>query len=141
MRGKPHADPARAQGFSLIEVLVVVGVVALLATLAYPAYQDQVMKARRSTAKSALADAGSRQEQFFLNNKTYTTTVGAGGLNLATTTDGGFYTLSVDAATGACPIDRCWRMRAAPEPAQADDRCGTLTISSDGARTPAECWP
>lgn len=141
MGGTRHRGGARTRGFSLIEVMIITAVVALLATLAYPAYQDQVMKARRSTAKATLTDAGSRQEQFFLNNKTYTETVGAGGLNLATTTDGGFYTLSVDAETAACPIDRCWRMRATPEPAQADDRCGELTVSSEGTRTPTECWP
>ncbi len=141
MRRVRHRSGGYTHGFSLIEVLIIAAVVALLATLAYPAYQDQIMKARRSTAKAALADAGSRQEQFFLNNKSYTTTVGPTGLNLATTTDGGFYELSVDDPTAACPLDRCWRMRAEPQSAQADDRCGELAISSDGIRTPTECWP
>lgn len=141
MRRGRHWSGGHTQGFSLIEVMITVGVVALLATLAYPAYQDQIMKARRSTAKAALEDARSRQEQYFLNNKTYTETVGAGGLSLSTTTDGGFYTISVDAETAACPIDRCYRVRAVPEPSQADDRCGTLRVTSEGVRTPAECWP
>lgn len=134
-----RACGARTRGFSLIEVLVIAAIVAILATIAYPAYQDQMMKTRRSTAKAALSDAASRQEQYFLNNKTYADSLAE--LSVSTTTDGGFYTLDITAPDAACPIDRCYRMSAAPEPAQSEDSCGTLAITSDGVRTPDECWP
>jgi type IV pilus assembly protein PilE len=141
MRGTRKTIWQRAHGFSLIEVLVVVSVIALLATIAYPAYQDQIRKTHRSQAKAALADAVARQEQFFLNNKTYTQNLDASGLHIASTTEGGFYVIQVAAPTGACPIDRCYQIEAQPQASQTADVCGTLTVTSQGTRTPAGCWP
>ena len=91
---------------------------------------------------AALTDAASRQEQFFLNNKSYTTSLGTDGLNMAATVDGGYYTLRVvpPPVGGACPISRCWVMEAAPQGNQTEDTCGILSYSSEGERTPAGCW-
>jgi len=67
-------QPRGAQGFTLLELMVVVVVVGILAAIAYPSYQEQIRKSRRSDAKNALADLASRQQQYFADNKTYANT-------------------------------------------------------------------
>lgn len=135
-----------AQGITLIELMVVVAIVAILAVIAYPAYRDHVLKTRRSEAKAALTDAASREEQFYLDNKTYTQTIGTAGLNMASSTQNGSYVISVDAPTTSCPITGCYALRATPQGPQTDDtRCGTLTLDSGGQRSatgtaPTTCW-
>lgn len=123
-------------GFTLIELMIVVAIVALLAAIGYPAYTDQVRKARRADAQAELNDAASREEQFFLDNKTYTTSFGNTGLNISTTTEGGYYTLSATMAGGG------YVLTATPQGAQASDPCGALTLNSSGVRGAAksDCW-
>ena len=128
------------KGFSLLELMIVVVVAGIIAAIAVPSYQEQSRRSRRSAATAALFDATSRQEQFFLDNKTYTTTIVAGGLNMNAITEGGSYGLSVDPPTGACPVDRCYRVRATPLGAQTADSCGPLTIDSERVKSPNNCW-
>ena len=130
----------RARGFTLVELVVTMVVVTVLSAIAMTSYRSYTMQARRASAVTALTDTASRQEQFFLNNRSYTATLGAGGLNADATTEGGAYLVSIDAPTVACPIARCWSMRATPQGGQTEDDCGTLTHDSDGNRTPAGCW-
>ena len=128
------------QGFSLVELMIVVVVAAIIAAIAFPIYQEHVRKSRRAAATAALIDATSRQEQFFLDNKTYTTTLAAGGLNMNAVTEDGTYVLSVDPPSGACALDRCYSMRATPQGVQVGDKCGALAINSERVKTPSNCW-
>ena len=59
------------QGFTLIEVMVVVAIVGILATVAYPSYQDYVTRGQIAEGTSTLADTRVRLEQFFQDNRTY----------------------------------------------------------------------
>ena len=120
--------------------MIVVVVAAIIAAIAFPVYQEHVRKSRRAAATAALIDATSRQEQFFLDNKTYTTTLTAGGLNMNAVTEDGMYVLSVDAPSGACALDRCYSMRATPQGVQTGDKCGALGINSERVKTPSNCW-
>ncbi len=128
------------RGFSLLELLIVLVVAGIIASVALPAYQEHARKARRAEGHAALYDSASRQEEFFLNNKTYTTTVGAGGLNALSPTENGFYAITVDAPTAACPINRCYQLRATPQGNQASDSCGALTLDFDRIKNPTNCW-
>jgi len=143
-RGREPTRSARLarveRGFTLPELMIVLVVAAIIAAIAFPSYQEQVRKGRRAAATAALIDAASRQEQYFLDNKTYTTTIAAGGLNMSAVTEDGTYTLSVDAPTGACLVDRCYLVRATPQGPQAGDRCGPLTLNSERVKTPSGCW-
>ncbi len=64
---------SQQQGFTLIEVMIVVAIVAILAAIAVPSYRDHVTRARVIEATSGLADARAKMEQFFQDNRTYPT--------------------------------------------------------------------
>ena len=69
-------DMRRFAGFTLIEVMVVVAIVGILATVGYPAYTDYLRRGKIAEAVSTLAEARAKLEQYFLDNRTY---VGADG--------------------------------------------------------------
>jgi type IV pilus assembly protein PilE len=77
----------RSRGFTLIELFIVVAIVGILAAIAYPSYRDHVRKAHRSAAQQFLLNIAQREEQFMLDARQYTNTLGAGGLNLTTPAD------------------------------------------------------
>ena len=60
-----------AAGFTIIEIMIVIGVVALLAALAMPSYRDYILRGKLVEAHSALSDFRVRQEQFYQDNRRY----------------------------------------------------------------------
>lgn len=70
------------KGFTLIEMMIVVAVIGILASIAVPAYTDYVTRGKLVEGTSALADGRIRMEQFFQDNRTY-----AGGPCPAATTN------------------------------------------------------
>ena len=67
----PARKHARDAGFTLIEVMITVGVVAILAAVALPNYIDYLTRSKLVEAKTNLADMRTRLEQYFLDNRTY----------------------------------------------------------------------
>lgn len=137
-------------GFTLIELMVTVAIVGILAGIAYPSYQDSVMKSRRADAKGALLGFANAMERHFTQNNTY---LGAGttGGNTGTPTifsttspvGGGtpYYNLTLNVATA-----NTYTLNAAPTGVQANDKCGTLSLTQTGVRgvstsvAVTDCW-
>jgi type IV pilus assembly protein PilE len=67
-----------AKGFTLIEIMITVAIVAILASIALPAYNDYVMRSKISEAVANLSDMRTKMEQFFLDNRTYAGACAAG---------------------------------------------------------------
>ena len=139
---------ARRRGFTLVELMIVVAVVALLSAVAVPTYQTSVRKARRADARAALATTAQMMER-------YATEQGAAGYRTATlsdvggptvvakaSSDNGYYQLSFSNLTATA-----YTMRAVPQGAQARDDCATFTLDERGvrglvgsAKPVSECW-
>src|SRR3954468_7977544 len=66
-------SPPRPSGFTLIEIMIVVAIVAVLAAIAVPNYRDYVVRGKLVEAPAGLADARVKMEQFFQDNRTYPT--------------------------------------------------------------------
>ena len=69
--------PANSDGFTMLEVMIVVAIVAILAAIAVPNYSDFVKRGKIIEATSALSDLRTRYEQFYLDNRTYAGACGA----------------------------------------------------------------
>jgi len=71
--GQPHSRP---HGFTLIEVMIVVAIVAILASVALPAYTDYIRRGKLQEATSALSDYRVKMEQYFQDNRNYGSATG-----------------------------------------------------------------
>lgn len=75
------------KGFTLIEIITAIAIIAILASIAIPQYNDYTTRGKIAEATSALSDGRIKMEQFFQDNRTY-----AGGPTPAATT---YFTYSV----------------------------------------------
>lgn len=126
------------QGFTLIELMIVVAIIGVLASIALPAYNDYVRRAALQEAFSELANWRVRMEQFYQDNRNYgaggcgvaTPTPAAAKFNYACVTDGQTYTLS--AAGNITPASgHGYTVNQANQKA---------TTSFKGASSGAQCW-
>ena len=141
------------RGFTLIELMVVVAIVGILASVAYPSFMSQVQKSRRSDAVAALSAVQQSQERWRANNPNYATTpsllttASPTGLGLTSTTAGGYYAISISTNSAAgCTPSSCYTATAVAVPGKSqanDTACTTLTSSISGGNLtngPAACW-
>ena len=120
-------------GFTLTELMIVLVIVAILAAVALPGYQNILIDSRRADAKIALTDAAARQERWFTENNGYTTNVNnIGGSDGALESPEEHYAITIAAP---CGNTTCFTLTATPQGSQADDTyCGNLTLSHLGEK-------
>ena len=125
------------QGFTLIELMIVVAIIGIISAIAYPAYTEYVNQSRRTDGMSALLNAQLQQEKFRANNISYASTVASAGV--AATSPDGYYNIAV-----ANSNTNTFTMTAAPAGVQAGDSCGTFAVNQDGpfytGYADADCW-
>ena len=127
---------SKHQGFTLLELMVVVAIVGILASIALPSYQEYLKKARRSAAQSHLMDVAQRQQQYLIDARSYATTLSA--LNVETLADvSSYYTIEIEASDGPPPS---FTVTATPKTGTPQAGDATLTIDNTGAKTPADKW-
>jgi len=126
---------SKASGFTLIELMIVVAIIAILTGIGYPSYQNHMRQTRRTDAYTALARIADLQERFYLQNRTYSTDIAQlGGANSAE----GYYTLSVTAADNNTYTLQADAVAGGPQ--ASDSACTTMNLNQAGTKTPTECW-
>lgn len=122
---------SRMRGWTLIELMIVLLVVAVLLAIAYPSFSEQIIKARRSDGHALLVEAAQRQQQFYTANRLFTATIGNGGLSLDSSSSEGYYTLSV--SLNGDP--QTYVLTATRAGSQTNDsKCGDLTLTHQGVK-------
>jgi type IV pilus assembly protein PilE len=143
----------RARGFTLLELMATVGIVTILAAIAYPSYVSQVRQSRRAEGTVAIESLAQAQERFYARFRTYTSVVvapggcagAACGLGLGSNmTTNGHYSLTANGTAAT------YTVTATASGTQVDDsRCRTFTLNnsavrsatdSGGADSTADCW-
>jgi type IV pilus assembly protein PilE len=135
------------RGFSLIEILTVLAIVAVMATLTLPGFRDQVMKGRRAEAREALQSIQLAQERFRSRSPQYAARLE--DIGQPSTTKGGLYRLRVVQADATR-----YRVEAVAQGSQSGDRrCRVLTLrlelgtvvttglDEQGVEQTETCWP
>ncbi len=140
-------------GFSLIELLFVIAIISIISLIAYPSFNDYIIRAHRSDGQTALLDLSLRMENYYAKNNSYKhASIGQGdGHDVLSNniSPEGFYILSITNAT-----DSSYDLKATPIKSQAkgDVLCQSLTFSNTGNKnittgplgkprgTNLECW-
>ncbi len=128
----------RVRGFTLIELMIAVAIVAILASIANASYQGFVIKSRRSAAAACLQERAQFMERYYTTHLSY---AGAPAPAQCGPDLSPFYELKLEGVT-----TKTFTLLATPTDRQKDAKCGTLSITSTGARgssanaNAAECW-
>ncbi|MDM0048635.1 type IV pilin protein [Variovorax sp. J22R115] len=129
-----------AQGFTLIELMIVVAVVAILGAIAYPSYMDSVRRGWRAEARTALLQEMQQQERLYTQRASYKT-----GATMTKSEPGSKYDLAVAACGGTTDARLCIKLTANLKPGFSDDAVGNIWIESTGekgctGKDVSRCW-
>jgi len=144
----------RNRGVTLIELVVVIAIIGILASIAIPSYERYILRSHRVQAISALLAVAAAQEKFYLACNTYTTNLEElptvadcddrgigfpdGDAATGVQTEGGWYTITIDSADAAG-----FDISAAATTKQAKDtQCLDFSIDETGTKTATtdDCW-
>ena len=125
----------KQNGFTLIELMIVVGIIGILAAVAVPAYQEYVLKTKRTDGQMALMDMADQQERYYSQNSTYAADI-ASLLAADQFSPKNFYKLAVTSGNSNGFV-----LTATAQSDQTGDTgCTTMTYNQAGTKTPADCW-
>lgn len=136
---------SRIAGFTLVEIMIAVVIVAVLAAIAYPVYTSYVRSSRRTAAINALQRAATAEEKYYATYNVYASSLASldytsNAVKVPSDTEY-WYKLSA-----SLDSDGGYVLKAEPVNSQQDDSCGTFQLTSTGSKTvtgsktESQCW-
>lgn len=148
-----YSEKKQQRGITLLELLIVVAIIAIISAIAYPSYTQYVVNTKRTAATSILLQISDRQQQFFMDNKSYAadlTNLGFANNPLVIGDDGRLLTAADTDSVYSVSLSNvaaiAYTVTAAPLHGQAsrDTKCGSLTLNQAGAQgqsgSGSDCW-
>lgn len=142
----------RGRGFTLIELMIVIAVLAILAAVALPSYRNSVQKSQRAEARGVLLEASQYMQRFYSQNDRYDQDRAGNAAAIpgplatvprGSASSGANYLVSFSGT----PTVAGFTIQAVPRGSMASDKCGTLSLDNVGRRTASgsgasvdECW-
>ena len=128
-------------GITLIELMVVIVIIGILASIAYPNYQEFSARAKRNEARAALLRLATNQERFYINNNTFTDDLTSLGFASTPTveTETGYYEIEVTSADASNFSATATYLHGGSEA----DKCLSFSIDGRGAKSSSpdtNCW-
>lgn len=130
-----------SRAFTLIEMLITIAVIAILAGIAMPAYQDYARQSRRIDGQTALLNLQMAQERWRANNQSYSASLN--DLGVSTNSSENHYTIAITSGSTSAGGYTATATTKSSSPQAGDTNCSTLTLSQSGnqtSMTPAACW-
>ncbi len=127
----------KQKGFTLIEILITLVILAILASIAITSYQSYILRSHRTDAMKLLLDTAGTQESYYSFKYKYTDSLDELGLR-SNKSDYGYYQLSIQLANNG----KSYILTATPVGSQVTDSCGSFQLYSDGTRQASKegCW-
>ncbi|KZY70642.1 hypothetical protein A3737_30015, partial [Oleiphilus sp. HI0065] len=137
----------KQKGFTLIELMIVVAIIGILASIAYPGYQESVAKTRRANAQGEMLALSSALERRYSEVNHYSDAAAAGAdtgapdasLYIIEPEVVQFYTITISETDGGVAdttAAQSYEISAVPAGGMTGDRCGTMTLNSAGVKSP-----
>ena len=126
------------RGFTLIEMMVVMVLIAIFAAIAIPSYTKYIVASHRTEAQAAMLNLAQYLESKYNSSFSYPAQTSLPSSLLNPPYISRYYTISLSLAN----TSQTYTITATPTSAQADSTCGVLTLKEDGAKSPTTsgCW-
>lgn len=148
LRMRPHGAQAasRTRGFTLVELIITVAIVAILAAIAIPSYSKYILRSNRSAAESVMQEIASAQEHYMIDSRQFAGSVSTLGYTVPDTVKANYKVVTVPTSSSvSAGTPPSYTVTATPQNSQVSDTdCGTLTLNGDGSKSASSgatnCW-
>jgi type IV pilus assembly protein PilE len=127
---------SNAKGFTLIELMITVVIIAIISMIAIPQYGQYVIRGNRSAAEAFMMDVANREKQYLLDARSYAPDLATLSMT-APSNVSKYYTISITPVAGPPPA---YTITAVPIPGGKQASDGTLTLDDLGNKGPAGKW-